>query len=256
MRIKDLEKAEDLPMKASIRKSSDYDSWETYRQPRHRAWAHGFMAKHVGECIDDVYSAFKRSLDKRHVDERTYNEMVGWFKGESGTVSAHRWTCYYVDDYGIMCKSSVRRKSRDMVVHYGDFVTVYRFRAAYEAEVFPYLSTCFGYWRARDMVRDGITESEYHATTNEVKRLNNLLQRDDIRPAHFYSWRPYNWSDLWDGYREYPYSRILKYRSREYYRLWYERRDAERKRERETAEYRVYQFNLCEIQHSEKPFLI
>lgn len=256
MRIRNLTKAEDLPVKASMRKSSDYDSWETYRQSRHYSWANGFMDKHVGEHIDDVYSAFRQSLSKRHVSERVYEEMVEWFKTECGLKSTHSWwRKYNVDEDGILHKTPKNVKSKDKRVNYGEPVAHYKFRDIYE-RFFPYLSICFGYKRACEMVRDGITEREYLADySNEVKRLNNIFAEKNIKPTT-YSSVPLYWYELWWRYYEYPYTEILKYRSREYYRYWYEHKDAERKRRREYAEYQIQRFNLCELQHSEKPFFI
>lgn len=256
MRIKDLEKAEDLPVKASMRKSSDYDSWETYRQPRHYSWANGFMDKHVGEHIDDVYSAFRQSLSKRHVSEKVFEEMAEWFKTESGFNSAHRWRYKYnVDEDGILRKTSKKAKRKDKVVNYGEPAVHYMFRDIYK-RYFPYLSTCFGYRRACEMVRDGITEREYlSSNSNEVKRLNNLFTEKVIKPTA-YSSVPMCWDELWYGYYEYPYTETLKYRSREYYRYWYENKDSERKHRREYAEYQIQRFNLCEFQYREKPIFI
>jgi hypothetical protein len=243
-------------MKASMRKSSGYDSWETYRQSRHYSWANGFMDKHVGELIDDVYSVFRQSLSKRHVTEKVFEEMTEWFKTECGLKSAHNWwRKYNVDEDGILHKTPKKVKSKDKVVNYGEPVAYYRFNTYYEARMFPYIAVCFGYRRACEMIKEGITQKEYLYDTNEVKRLNNLFEKENVKSTP-YSSVPMDWRELWWRYYEYPYTEILKYRSREYYRYWYEHKDAERKHRREYAEYQIQRFNLCELQHSEKPFFI
>ena len=58
MKIKDLKNAENLPMKESMRRSSDYDSWECYHVcgRSYYSWLAKFVAKNVGQPFDDVFS--------------------------------------------------------------------------------------------------------------------------------------------------------------------------------------------------------
>ena len=162
---------------------------------------------------------------------------------------------YYIDEDGILRKGPRKTKSRDVTIKYGEPVTEYKFRDQYEGKVFEYLSKCFGYKKACSMIRNGITEKEYSTETNEVRRFNNLMYENDVK-ATKYAWNRLYWTDLWWGYQTYPYTETLKYRSREYYKYWYERQDATRKYQRERYQELIDKFNRCELQHSEHPFLI
>lgn len=259
MKIKNLEKAENLPMKESMRRSSDYDSWDCYHVCGHGyySWLRGFVAKNVGQPFNDVYSKFKKSLSKKHVGSETKYELIQYFRGliETRRYRSYWIADYYVDEDGILCKEPRKAKSRDITIRYGEPVTVYKFRREYSETVFGCMAVCFGYKRAKSMIENGITEKEFHTETNEVRRYNNSVYQK------FYDWNNFNWYNmcwvsLWIGYSTYPYSVTLKYRSREYYKYWYERQDATRKYQRKRYQEFIDRFNRSELQHSEHPFLI
>jgi hypothetical protein len=259
MKIKNLEKAENLPMKESMRRSSEYDSWDCNHVcgRGYYSWLRGFVAKNVGQPFNDVYSKFKKSLSKKHVDSESKNEMIKYFLG---LIETRRYTSYwisqfYVDEDGILRKEPRKAKSRDVLIKYGDPVSVYKFRNECCEFVFGYMAVCFGYKRAKSMIENGISEKEYSTETNEIRRLNNLMYAKNIKEGKYSSFMMC-WRDLWKGYYIYPYTETLKYKSNEYFRYFYERRSATRKYERARKQKKIDEFNRCELAHSEHPFLI
>ena len=259
MKIKNLENAENLPMKESMRRSSDYDSWECYHVcgRGYYSWLRGFVAKNVGQPFNDVYSKFKKSLSRKHVDSETKYELIQYFRGliETRRYRSYWIADYYVDEDGILRKVPRKTKLRDVTIRYGEPVTKYEIKREYREIVFGYLAISFGYKKACSMIKNGITGKEYLTETNEVRRFNNLMYENDVTLTR-YDWRCLYWTELWRGYQVYPYTETLKYRSREYYKYWYERQDATRKYQRERYQELVDKFNRCELLHSEHPFLI
>ena len=259
MKIKDLKNAENLPMKESMRRSSDYDSWECYHVcgRSYYSWLAKFVAKNVGQPFDDVFSKFKKSLNKKRINQRDQYEMIQYFRGliETRRYKSYWIADYYVDEDGILRKEPRKTKSRDVTIRYGEPVTEYKFKGEYRETLFPYLAICFGYKKACSMIKDGITEKEFHTETNEVRRFNNLVYQKFYDENNF-NWCNMCWVSLWIGYSTYPYSVTLKYRSREYYKYWYEMQDATKKYQRERYQELIDRFNRCELKHSEHPFLI
>lgn len=259
MKIKNLENAENLPVKESMRRSSDYDSWDCNHVcgRGYYSWLRGFVAKNVGQPFNDVYSKFKKSLSKKHVDSETKYELIQYFRGliETRRYRSYWIADYYVDEDCILRKEPRKTKSRDVTIRYGEPEIRYYFRNNYEGKVFGALAMCFGYKKACSMIKNGITEKEYLTETNEVRRFNNLMYENDITLTR-YSWNRLYWTELWWGYQVFPYTETLKYRSREYYKYWYERQDATRKYQRERYQELIDRFNRCELKHSEHPFLI
>lgn len=259
MKIKDLKNAENLPMKESMRRSSDYDSWECYHVcgRSYYSWLAKFVAKNVGQPFDDVFSKFKKSLNKKRINQRDQYEMIHYLRSmvEKRKYRSYWLADYYVDEDGILRKEPRKTKSRDVTIKYGEPVTKYEIKREYRDIVFSYLAISFGYKKACSMIKNGITEKEYNTETNEVRRFNNLMYENDATLTR-YDWNRLYWTELWWGYRTYPYTETLKYRSREYYKYWYEMQDATRKYARERYQELIDRFNRCELQHSERPFLI
>lgn len=260
MKIKNLEQAEELPMKSSMRKSSGYDSWESNHHYGRGiyAWTIAFVEKNVGNTFNSTYSTYKKSLSKKHLSQKYYEEMIWYFKNITN-YHEHRYRYWpgdvYIDENGILRKEPRKTKSRDVTIKYGEPVTEYKIKREYRETLFSYLAICFGYKKACSMIKNGITEKEFHTETNEVRRYNNLIYQKFYNENNF-NWYNMCWVSLWIGYSTYPYSVILKYRSREYYKYWYERQDATRKYQRERYQELIDRFNRCELQHSEHPFLI
>jgi hypothetical protein len=259
MKIKNLENAETLPMKESMRRSSEYDSWDCNHVcgRGYYSWLKGFVTKSVGQPFNDVYSKFKKSLSRKHVDSETKHELIEYFRGliETRRYKGYWIADYYVDEDGILCKEPRKAKSRDVTIRYGEPVTEYKIKGEYREALFSYLTISFGYKKACSMIKNGITEKEFRAETNEVRRYNNLIYQKFYDENNF-NWYNMCWVSLWIGYSTYPYSVTLKYRSREYYKYWYERQDATRKYQQERYHELIDRFNRCELQHSEHPFLI
>ena len=184
MKIKNLEKAESLPMKESMRRSSNYDSWDCYHVcgRGYYSWLRGFVAKNAGQPFNDVYSKFKKSLSKKHVDSETKYELIKYFRGliETRRYRSYWIADYYVDEDGILRKEPRKTKSRDVTIRYGGPVTKYEIKREYREIVFGYLAICFGYKKACSMIKNGITEKEYLTETNEVRRFNNLMYENDV----------------------------------------------------------------------------
>ena len=259
MKIKNLENAENLPMKESMRRSSDYDSWDCYHVcgRGYYSWLRGFVAKNVGQPFNNVYSKFKQSLSKKHVDSETKYELIQYFRVliENRRYRSYWIADYYVDEDGILRKEPRKTKSRDVTIRYGEPEIKYYFRNEYEGKVFGALAMCFGYKKACSMIKNGITAKEYLTETNEVRRFNNLMYENNVTLTK-YNWNRLYWTELWWSYKVYPYTETYKYRSPGYYRLHYEGKSLRRKYERERAQELIDKFNRLELSVNERPILI
>ena len=161
MKIKNLENAENLPVKESMRRSSDYDSWDCYHVcgRGYYSWLKSFVIKSVGQPFNDVYSKFKKSLSKKHLSQKDYDEMVWYFK-KITNYNEYRYKIWpnevYVDEDGILRKKPRKTKSRDVTIRYGEPVTEYKIKGEYREALFSYLAISFGYKKACSMIKNGI----------------------------------------------------------------------------------------------------
>lgn len=258
MYIKDLEKAETLPFRLSIRKSSNYDSWECYHITGrgYYTWLQRFIKKHVGEPFDDVFSLFKKALKKRKVNSEDSQGLIDYFLDEVlYTDRRYHWYYYYVDEDGVIREKEQKKKNRDKVVYIGEPETVYFLNTQYKEAVWSYLVICFGRENAKRMVNEGISNKEFLSETNEVRRFNNLCMRESIKST-WYSYGCLSWFEIWSAYWFYADKVTLKYRSPEYRQYMAESLDKIRKWHREALLEKIDKFNRCEIEHKEHPILI
>lgn len=263
MKIKDLENAENLPMKESMRRSSDYDSWDCYHVcgRGYYSWLRGFVVKSVGQPFNDVYSKFKQSLSKKHVDSETKYELIQYFRGliETRRYKSYWIADYYVDEDGILRKNEREHKNRDRIINYGEPEYRYFFdeRYLYLEDI---LVKAFGWRKTWDFIHTCYSNSipfnelpqEYNP---DVRRFNNLCRENDIKESK-YSWGHLSFRDIWVRWARYPYTETYKYRSPGYYRLHYEGKSLRRKYERERAKELIYKFNRLELDVNKRPILI
>ena len=257
MYIKNLETAEMLPYRLSMRKGSDYDSWDCYHicGRGYYTWLWRFIGKHVGESFDDVFSLFKKFLKKKKVNSEDFRSLTDYFLDEVLYSQRYRWYMYYVDEDGLIQKKERTKKSGDKVIKIGEPETKYLLSSEYKNLVEECLLLCFGRDKYYDMVKNGITSKEYLTETNEVKRFNNMCMEKKVKPW-YHSYGCLSWYDIWRSYSVYPETVTLKYRSPEYRQYMAESLDKTRKHYRELYLEKVEQFNETEVNHHEKPILI
>lgn len=264
MKIKNLEQAEELPMKSSMRKSCGYDSWECNRHYGRGiyAWTRGFVEKNIGNTFDSTYSAYKKALSKKHLSQKYYDEMIWYFKDITNyqEYRYHYWPNeFYIDKDGILQKNEREHKNRDRIVNYGEPEHMYFFDTKY-LYLEKYLIMAFGYCKAWEFVHtsyhNSIPFGELPQEFNpSVRRFDNLCRKNAVKESK-YSWGCLNFRDLWVKWDKYPYTETYKYRSRGYYRLYYEGKSLRRKYERERVKELIYKFNRLELNVNKRPILI
>lgn len=259
MKIKNLEQAEALPMKSSMRKSSDYDSWECNRYGNgYYRWVMRFIGKNVGRPFDLVYSEFKEAVRGKHFSKKIMEEVIDHFRWLTNGSERYQ-NYYYVDDDGNIQEKSRRRKNRNRTVNYGKPEYMYFFDERY-LFLERYLVMAFGYRKAWEFMHtsyhNSIPFGELFGDCNpSVRRFNNLCRENGVKESE-YSYGYLNFNDLWVKWVKYPYTETYKYRSREYYRLHYEGKSLRRKYERERTQELIDKFNRLELRFNVHPILI
>lgn len=256
MYIKNLEKAETLPYRLSMRKSSDYDSWNDYRISGrcYYKWLCRFIRKHIGESFSDVFSLFKKALKKNKICRKDSEALVGLFLNELLCRKYNRCKRFYVDD-GIICEMECKRKNRDKVIATGGSGIKYFFNISHTGQIAFYINICFGDKRCREMLDDGITEKEFLTYTTQIKRFDNICFNKKI-PSLNARGRYLSWPEIWTPYRCYDEVVTLKYRSPEYRRYMSETRDITNKYCRESRKRAMEDFNRIEANRHERPILL
>ena len=264
MKIKNLEQAEELPMKSSMRKSSGYDSWECNHHYGRgiNAWTIAFVEKNVGNTFNSTYSAYKKALSKKHLSQKYYEEMIWYFKSITN-YHEHRYRYWpgdvYIDEDGILQKKERKHKNRDRIINYGEPEYRYYFDKKY-LYLEPILVKVFGWRKTWEFTHTGFHESKLFGElpqeyNPDVRRFNNLCRENDIKESK-YSWCHLTFYDLWTKWVRYSYTETYKYRSPGYYRLHYEGKSLRHKYERERAQELVDKFNRIELNVNKRPILI
>ena len=250
MYIKDLEKAETLPYRLSIRKSSDYDSWDSYHVNGRGfyTWLQRFLEKHTDKPFDKVFSLLKERLKKKRVNPEDSEELIHYFLDEVLYDQKYHWYRYYVDDNGIIRYIPRDRENRDKVLKFGEPVIRYFFKEEYKNFI-PLLIALYGYEFTFSALEHGITSKEYHPKYKYSWKF--------MKACRCHGYKPLDWDDLWRKTEEYPYVERLDYHSPEWWRYHYEVVDAQRKGKRERKREKIEKFNQCELcQEEHKPILI
>ena len=261
MYIKNLEKAETLPYRSSMRRSSGYNSWDDYHNCGFTLyqWTDRFLEKHVGEYYNNVYSLYRKSLKKKHLDSETIESMIETFKDRFAFRNGN-WRYWYspfeVDDDGIIRKvEKKRRKEKDKVINYGEPITTYTFNKMFLYLV-PIIQFMFGYDKTKRFLIESFSFNEIDLKDGMMYRFNNYCYKHGIKDSR-YHYGTLHWYDLWVKHINYPYSETLKYRSAEYYKYHYEMIDRRKVRMRLLYEEKVEKFNKEELNHIErKPIFI
>ena len=250
MYIKDLEKAETLPYRLSIRKSSDYDSWDRYHVNGrdYYTWLQRFLEKHTDKPFAKVFSLLKERLKKKMVNPEDSEGLIHYFLDEVLYSQKYHWYRYYVDDNGIIRYIPRDRKNRDKVLKFGEPVIMYFFKEEYKNFI-PLLIALYGHeWTSRAL-EQGISSNEYYSKYYDTWKFMKACRRNGYKPL--------DWYYLWSKTEEYPYVERLEYHSPEWWRYHYEVVDAQRKGERERKREKIEKFNQCELcQEEHKPILI
>lgn len=269
MKIKNLDKADELPMRSSMRKSCGVSTWDIRHHCGKRlwGWTDGFARKHIGEPFDEVYSEYKKRLKRKHVNSEDCESMIWYFKN---IVNYHENNRYYfrnrhgieVDDEGILKEIPKKKKNRNITINYGKSETYYVFDPRYKAnsdiynKILSALIEVYGYHQAYRMAETGISVKEHYNTL--INRFNNLCSRKNIRS--YYSRYCYScivdWEELWEKRTRYIHSITFKYRSPEYYKYRYETLANTRRINRILKKERIDKFNAAEIKFNEHPILI
>lgn len=250
MYIKDLEKAETLPYRLSTRKSSDYDSWDSYYVcgRGYYTWFQRFLEKHTDEPFGKVFSLLKERLKKKRVNPEDSEGLIRYFLDEVLYSQKYHWYRYYVDDNGIIRYIPRDRENRDKVLKFGEPVIRYFFKEEYKNFI-PVLIALYGYEFTFRALEHGITSKEYHPKYKYSWKF--------MEACRCHGYKPLDWHDLWRKTEEYPYVERLDYHSPEWWRYHYEVVDAQRKRKRERKREKIEKFNQCELcQVEHKPILI
>lgn len=267
MKIKNLEQAEALPTRASMRKSSGYDSWECNRHYGRGiyAWTRNLVEKNVGNSFDSTYSTFKKSLSDKHISQKYCEEMIWYFKDITNyhEYRYHYWLNeFYIDTDGILQKGNKKRKNRDRTINYGEPEYIYTFKETFKRDVDKYktiisfMIQCFGKQETFRKLEEGITQKEYNDyVSNAIRRFNNLCYKHNIKSSRW-SYGHLTWTDIWEGWVKYPYSVTYKYRSPKYYQYRYETASITRKYYREQKQEKIDKFNRQELAVNPNPILI
>ena len=258
MYIKNLETAESLPFRESMRRGSGYyDDWgcghicgESYYQ-----WLERFIGKHVGEYFDDVFSLFKSSLKRKRIDSETQREMIKCFKDilPSDHGRFRFWGRYcYVDEDGIIRKEVRKHKNRDITVNYGEPKVWYTLKRNWIDFIRP-LHQVFGYDETDRMVKDGISPYIYGSFYYGDK-FNVICERLGMK--HYPRWSRDYWTDLWERHEEYPYTVVLEHGTREWVRYKKEQAKATKRYYRNFKKEKAEKFNRNELLFNEHPIFI
>ena len=255
MYIKDLEKAETLPYRLSIRKSSDYDSWDSYHVcgRGYYTWFQRFLEKHTDEPFGKVFSLLKERLKKKRANPEDSDGLIRYFLDEVLYSQKYHWYRYYVDDNGIIRYIPRDRKNRDKILKFGEPVIRYFFKEDCKNFI-PVLIALYGYEWTYRALEQGISLNEYCSKNNYPWKFNEACMRRGCKPL---DWGGDYWYDLWRRIEEYPYVERLDYHSPEWWKYHYEVVDAQRKHDRERKREKIDKFNQCEsCQEGHKPILI
>lgn len=266
MKVKNLKELENLPEKASMRKSSGYDSWESYKHYGRGlyAWTKGFVKKHIGESLDSVYSLYKKSLAEKHINKGYQDEMI-WFFQSIVNYPQNRPSYWfgadtaYVDDDGILRSIPKKAKNRDITINYGEPTYSYVIKQRYKnnkrlfKEIYGAFIGTVGYLKTQRMIEQGISMKEYCSI--ERYRFNNICYNRGIKDI-WYPYKALSWDDVWERKVTYPQSVTYKYGTPEYYRYVYESMDSRKKELRESKKRKIEEFNKRELVVNEQPILI
>lgn len=257
MWIKDLEKAESLPKRESMRRSSEY--YEDYGcsrrySRRYYQWMMGFLRKHIGEHIDGVYSKFRKSLSGKHVSREVFDEVMWSFRSETtDSCFSYRHIRFYIDDDGILRrKERKRRNSRDVTLRYGEPEVRYVLNQSV-AEAKLVLYVLFGRRKALDMIENGIHPNTYNDKFGGNWKFDEYCWKHRIpAPGNFYyNYNHLTWVDVWRKVETYPMTVVLEYRTREYRRYRAEQLTARKVAWKAMLKEKRERFNLVELKRAE-----
>jgi len=200
MKIKNLEAADAMPFRQSMRKSSGYDSWDddysgVYFDDRYMI---RFIEKNIGKQFNEVYANFLYRLSKSHLSKDVYehkrSEFISLLDG------SRCWARFTVIDGVISKKDDHRWKGdRNVYIYPDDNEYVYRFKAdALNYEQDRYLFISLGADVYNRLMEDYIDEVFY---TKHLYLISKIIDKYmPIRTRRYRNGYTYTWKQSFSDY--------------------------------------------------------